>query len=51
MGDQDPLRHGIANWTSYDAGAATKARLAARNTWRKLRTRSRCCGNHGEPGC
>jgi hypothetical protein len=21
------------------------------NNWTKIRTRSRCCGHHGEPGC
>ena len=25
-------------------------RLVA-NNWTKIRTRSRCCGHHGEPGC
>ena len=28
-----------------------KLRLVLRNTWRKIRTRSDCCGNYGEPGC
>lgn len=28
-----------------------KIRLIVRNNWIKLRTRSECCGNHGEPGC
>ena len=28
-----------------------KIRLVLRNNWLKLRTRSGCCGNHGEPGC
>jgi len=28
-----------------------KLRLFLRNNWIKLRTRSDCCGNHGEPGC
>jgi hypothetical protein len=28
-----------------------KLRLIARNNWIKIRTRSDCCGNHGEPGC
>jgi hypothetical protein len=28
-----------------------KLRLIARNTWIKIRTRSDCCGNYGEPGC
>ncbi len=28
-----------------------KVKLFARNNWRKIQTRSDCCGNHGEPGC
>jgi len=28
-----------------------KLRLFFRNNWIKIRTRSTCCGNHGEPGC
>ncbi len=28
-----------------------KLRLLLRNNWTKIRTRSDCCGNHGEPGC
>lgn len=28
-----------------------KVRLIVRNNWIKLRTRSDCCGNYGEPGC
>ncbi len=28
-----------------------KLRLVLRNNWKKMRTRSSCCGNHGEPGC
>jgi hypothetical protein len=28
-----------------------KARMVLRNTWQKIRTRSDCCGNYGEPGC
>ncbi len=28
-----------------------KVRLVLRNNWIKLRTRSSCCGNLGEPGC
>ena len=41
----------ITNWRSYDASTLTKLRLYARNNWIKIRTRSSCCGNHGEPGC
>jgi len=28
-----------------------KLRLIARNNWIKIRIRSDCCGNYGEPGC
>lgn len=28
-----------------------KLYLVFRNNWIKIRTRSSCCGNHGEPGC
>jgi hypothetical protein len=28
-----------------------KVMLVVRNNWIKVRTRSSCCGNHGEPGC
>ncbi len=28
-----------------------KLHLILRNNWIKIRTRSDCCGNHGEPGC
>jgi hypothetical protein len=41
----------IANFREYDAPLGTKLRLAARNTWIKLRQRSNCCGHPGEPGC
>ena len=41
----------LSNWTTYDAPFATKVRLAASNTFLKLRKRQACCGHHGEPGC
>ncbi len=41
----------ITNWRSYDGSTLEKLRLYARNNWIKIRTRSGCCGNHGEPGC
>ena len=28
-----------------------KLKLILRNNWRKIQTRSDCCGNYGEPGC
>jgi hypothetical protein len=41
----------LTNFSTYDAPFASKVRLALANTWKKARTRSDCCGNHGEPGC
>jgi hypothetical protein len=41
----------ISNWREYDAPAAAKLRMAARNMWRRLVLRQSCCGNHGQPGC
>ena len=41
----------VSNWRDFDAPARTKLRLALRNNWTKLRTRSNCCGSHGQPGC
>lgn len=40
----------IANW-QVDMPLSRKLRLAARNTWIKVRTRQTCCGHPGEPGC
>ena len=41
----------FANFSASDASFPTKVRLALANSWRKVRTRSDCCGNYGEPGC
>ncbi len=41
----------ITNWRDYDAPFGTKLKLLLRNNWKKVRTRSNCCGNDGEPGC
>jgi hypothetical protein len=41
----------FTNFARYDAPFPAKVRLALANSWRKVRTRSRCCGNYGEPGC
>jgi hypothetical protein len=41
----------FTNFASYNAPFPTKVRLAFANNWRKLRTRSNCCGNDGQPGC
>jgi hypothetical protein len=41
----------FTNFATYDASFAAKVRLALANSWRKIRTRSSCCGNYGEPGC
>ena len=41
----------FANFSTYDAPFSMKVRLALANSWRKVRTRSGCCGNYGQPGC
>ena len=41
----------VTNFTTYDASFPTKVRLTLANHWRKLRTRARCCGHDGQPGC
>ncbi len=41
----------LANWREYEGSFGEKLRLALRNNWIKIRTRSDCCGNLGEPGC
>ena len=53
-GEPRPKQGSVAffsNWTTYDAPFATKLRMAASNTFIKLRKRQSCCGNHGQPGC
>ena len=50
-GGRPSLRAAIANWRGDGGPALEELRLSARNTWIKLRTRSGCCGNFGEPGC
>jgi len=40
-----------SNWSRSELPLAEKVRVAVRNNLIKLRTRSNCCGNHGEPGC
>ena len=39
------------NFLTYDAPLTTKVGLFFRNNFHKLRSRSNCCGNHGQPGC
>jgi hypothetical protein len=41
----------FSNWTTYDASFAAKLRMAASNTFIKLRKHQACCGNNGQPGC
>ncbi len=41
----------VTNWRTYDAPFGTKLWMLLRNNWTKLRNRSDCCGNTGEPGC
>ena len=45
------LRSFYTNFSTYEAPLHTKLSLALRNTVKKIRTGSNCCGNHGQPGC
>jgi len=45
------LQHGFQNWRESEAGFFTKLRMVGSNNLKKMRTRSDCCGNHGDPGC
>ena len=39
------------NWVESDLPFNEKLKLATKNNLIKLRKRSTCCGNYGEPGC
>ena len=45
------LRALVSNFRTYDAPVAEKVRMAVQNNLKKMRTRSNCCGNLGQPGC
>ena len=49
--DEPSARTSWQNFRDYDAPFATKVRMAIANNLKKVRTRSSCCGNHGQPGC
>ena len=48
---RDEIKTSWENFREYDAPFATKLRMAVSNNLVKARTRSDCCGNHGQPGC
>ena len=41
----------FTNWNDPRWTLSEKIRLAAKNNAIKIKNRSTCCGNHGEPGC
>jgi len=45
------MRASWENFRNYDAPLAAKLRMLLANNLKKARTRSNCCGNHGQPGC
>jgi hypothetical protein len=49
--EKPSIRASLANFREYDAPFATKLRMLVSNNMKKMRTRSNCCGNHGQPGC
>ncbi len=40
-----------SNWARSELPLMEKILVAARNNAIKVKNRSNCCGNHGEPGC
>ena len=44
-------RHVVGNWKRSNLPFLEKLAMAAKNNAIKLKNRSDCCGNHGEPGC
>ena len=58
MAEEEPRRRIIpslsasfANWNRSTLPFFEKLRVSMRNNAIKMRTRSNCCGNLGEPGC
>jgi hypothetical protein len=51
MSDEQGPRISLENFRTYDAPLTTKLRMVVSNNLKKVRTRSSCCGNHGQPGC
>jgi hypothetical protein len=51
MSDEQGFKISLQNFRDYDAPFAIKVRMAIANNLKKARTRSGCCGNHGQPGC
>jgi hypothetical protein len=41
----------LSNWRRDDLSLRQKLSMQLRNSWLRLKRRSNCCGNHGEPGC
>jgi hypothetical protein len=48
---ESSMRQSWENFRTYDAPFGTKVRMVLANNLKKARTRSSCCGNHGQPGC
>ena len=51
MSNRPHPRHIVGNWRNSDLPFLEKLALVAKNNAIKLKNRSDCCGNHGEPGC
>lgn len=51
MSRRPNLGEALDNWRRSDLGYATRLRLLIKNNAIKMKNRSSCCGNHGEPGC
>ncbi len=45
------LRHVVGNFMRSELALAERIALTVKNNAIKVKNRSDCCGNHGEPGC
>ena len=45
------IREAFRNWRHWDGPFSEKAKLTAKNEWRKLRRLRDCCDHIDEPGC
>ena len=45
------FRSYFTNWQRDDLTLVEKMRMQIKNSWLRVKSRSNCCGNDGEPGC
>jgi hypothetical protein len=50
-GQRPSWRSYVTNWQREDLTFGQKLRMQVKNSWLRVKRRSNCCGNDGEPGC